>query len=244
MAKEGLKKVPIAGIDGKRQITLVLAADMTGKLLPLQLVYQGKTKACLLTVDFPADWDVTFSPNHWCNEITMDHYVRNVIVPYVQDTRKNLHLDANHRAVCIFDNFKAQRTDGILQLLEDNNIDSVFVPANCTGELQPMDLSVNKSVKNFMRAQFQDWYAAEVFKSYEDSGTEIKPVKFPMSQMKLSGSEGCMITCLLILISYEMVLKQQVLWTVLVNDRYLYCVCIQLENDSNSLLIFIFKTHY
>ena len=94
----------------------------------------------------------------------MDHYVQNVIVPYVQDTMKNLHLDANHRAVCIFHNFKAQCTDGILQLLEDNNINFAFVPANCTGELQPIDLSVDKSVKDFMRAQFQDWYAAEVFK--------------------------------------------------------------------------------
>ena len=99
MAKEGSKKVLIAGIDDIRQITLVLAAAMTGKLLPLQLVCQGKTKACLPTVNFPADWDMTFSPNHWCNGITMDHYVQNVIVPYVQDTRKNLHLDANHRAV-------------------------------------------------------------------------------------------------------------------------------------------------
>ena len=112
-------------------------------------------------------------------------------VTYVQDTRKNLDLDANHRAVCIFDNCKAQCTDGILQLLEDNNIDSMFVPANCTGELQPIDLimSVNKSVKDFMRAQFQDWYAAEVFKCYGDSGSEIKPVKFPMSQMKPLGAQ-------------------------------------------------------
>ena len=50
MAKKSSKFVPIAGTDGKHQITLVLAAAMTGKLLPLQLVYQGKTKACLLTV--------------------------------------------------------------------------------------------------------------------------------------------------------------------------------------------------
>ena len=129
----------------KLQITLVLAAAMTGKLLPLQLVYQGKAKAYLSTVDLPADWDVIYCPNHWCNDITMDHYVQNIIVPYVQDTRKKLHLNANHRALCIFDNFKAQCTDGILQLLGDNNIDSVFVPASCTGELQPFDLSVNKS---------------------------------------------------------------------------------------------------
>ena len=26
----------------------------------------------------------------------------------------------------------------------DLNIDTVFVPANCSGELQPLDLSVNK----------------------------------------------------------------------------------------------------
>jgi len=60
MAKEGSKSVPVAGIDDKCQITLVHAAAMTGKLLPLQLVYQGKTKACLPNVNFPADRDVTF----------------------------------------------------------------------------------------------------------------------------------------------------------------------------------------
>ena len=43
--------------------------------------------------------------------------------------------------------FKAQCADRILKVLEDNNIDVVFVPANCTGELQPMDL---KSVKDFL----------------------------------------------------------------------------------------------
>ena len=64
MAMEGSKKVSTAGIDDKQQITLVLTAVMTGKLLSLQLVYQGKTKACLPSVTFPGDWDVTFSPNH------------------------------------------------------------------------------------------------------------------------------------------------------------------------------------
>ena len=39
MAKEASKKVPIAGIDDKHQINLVLAAATTGKLLPIQFVY-------------------------------------------------------------------------------------------------------------------------------------------------------------------------------------------------------------
>ena len=191
MAMEGSQKVPIAGIDDKRQITLVLAAAMSGKLLPCQVVYQGKTKAFLPSVAFPGDWDVTFSPNHWCNELTMEHYIQNIITPYVEDTRKKLKLDVNHRALCIY-NFKAQCTDRILQLLENNKIDTVFVPPNCTGELQPLDLSVNKSVKDFLRSKFQEWYSSQVFRSYQASCSQIEPVKFPMSQMKPLGAQWFM----------------------------------------------------
>ena len=52
-----------------------------------------------------------------------------------------------------------------------------------------MDLSVNKPVKDFLRAQFQEWYAAEVLKTYDPSCTEIKPVKFPMGVMKPLGAQ-------------------------------------------------------
>ena len=77
MAKEGSKKVKIAGVDDKRQITVVLAGALTGELLPLQLIYQGKTEKCLPKVKFPKDWLISYTPNHWCNEITMEAYVHN-----------------------------------------------------------------------------------------------------------------------------------------------------------------------
>ena len=41
------------------------------------------------------------------------------------------------------DNFSAQCTDGIIALFESNGIGTVYVPANCTGDLQPMDISMN-----------------------------------------------------------------------------------------------------
>ena len=80
----------------------------------------------------------------------------------------------------------------MLQLLGDNNIDTVFVPANCTGELQPMDLSVNKLVKDFLQTKFQEWYASKVYRSYQSSDLQIEPVKFPMSQMKPLGAQWLM----------------------------------------------------
>jgi len=39
MAKEELKKIPITGIGDKHQIIFILAANITSKLLPLQLVF-------------------------------------------------------------------------------------------------------------------------------------------------------------------------------------------------------------
>lgn len=52
VAKQGSEKVKIAGVDDKRQISVVLAGSLTGELLSLQLVYQGKTKQCLPKVKF------------------------------------------------------------------------------------------------------------------------------------------------------------------------------------------------
>ena len=44
MAKQGSKKVKIAGVDDKRQITVVLAGTLTGELLPLQLIYLTRVR--------------------------------------------------------------------------------------------------------------------------------------------------------------------------------------------------------
>ena len=59
----------------------------------------------------------------------------------------------------IFDAFKGQCVEIVFILLDDNNILYVIVPANCTDKLQPLDLSVNKPAKYFMRSKFQDWYS-------------------------------------------------------------------------------------
>jgi len=84
------------------------------------------------------------------------------------------------------DNFSAQCTDGIIALFESNGIDTVYVPANCTGALQPMDISMNKPVKTFLKNEIQTWYAKEMLTQHDDSSTKqrFKPITFPMGRMK------------------------------------------------------------
>ena len=71
MEREGMKWIEITGNQNKRQITAVFGVTMDGNFLPPQLVYAGKTPKRLPNIDFPEDWDITFTENHWCNEAVM-----------------------------------------------------------------------------------------------------------------------------------------------------------------------------
>ena len=76
----------------------------------MQLIYAGKTSHCHPAYQFPQDWLISHTENHWANETTMLKYIDEVIVPFVQNKRETLELDENHPALAVFDHFKGQLT--------------------------------------------------------------------------------------------------------------------------------------
>ena len=67
---------------------------------------------------------------------------------YISITRKDLGLGEEHMTVVIFDTFKGHTGSKMESLLLENSIISVIVPSNCTDVLRPLDLSVNKPLKD------------------------------------------------------------------------------------------------
>ena len=139
MELKGSKKVEAVGLNDKQQITAVFCAALSGKLLPPQVIYQGKTAACLPKFTFPADWKVTYTTNHWSNEQKTKEYIDKIILPYVNKKCKE-HGKANQTVLVIFDEFKGPVTDDIYTLLDSNNTVVVKIPPNCMDRLQPIDL--------------------------------------------------------------------------------------------------------
>ncbi|MCG8621549.1 MAG: hypothetical protein MJE68_06055 [Proteobacteria bacterium] len=119
--KKGAKRIEIAGVEDKRQITAVFAATAVGDFLPIQVIYQGKTAASLPTFTFPDDWSIMYTPNRWANEQTTKAYIEKIILPYVKEKRQQLGLEDDHSALVIFDAFKGQCTEEVLKMLEDNH---------------------------------------------------------------------------------------------------------------------------
>ena len=192
MEQRGAKRVELTGLNDKRQITAVFCGTLSGDFLPIQLVYQGKTKRCHPRYLFPEDWHITHSPNHWCTEVTMKGYISEIIIPYIEAVRANNGLDDDHPGLVIIDNFKGQVTDGIVQLLDDNNIHLVKLPANTTDRLQPMDISVNKAAKDFLRHKFNEWYSEQVAEKLGDGDIDqlqAQPVNLSAAVMKSIGAK-------------------------------------------------------
>ena len=100
----------------------------------------------------------------------------------MKQKRKELWLNESFPALALFDVFKGQTTESIYQLLEDNHVYVVSIPANCTHKLQPMDLSVNKSIKDHLKRQFIEWYSSRVY--HDKADAEPTPVDLRLSIMK------------------------------------------------------------
>lgn len=187
MEQVGSKRVEISGVNDKRQITAIFCGSLAGDFLPIQLIYQGKTARCHPKFTFPPDWDITHSPKHWSTEETMVQYIENIIVPYVQRLREDFGDDQS--ALVIMDNFKGQTTTTINNLLETNNINVCLLPANTTDLLQPMDVSVNKPAKDFLKRKFEQWYSDEVMKQLQGvsdiASADIQPINICFSAMKV-----------------------------------------------------------
>ena len=161
MDKKGSKRVEIVGTNDKRMITAVLCGSLTGDFLPVQLVYKGKTNRCHPRFKFLLDWNITHSPRHWSTEDTMKEYLLEIIVPYIE-AQRDLINEPGKSAVVIIDNFKGQVTREVFQILEKHNIHTCLLPPNTTDRLQPMDVSVNKAAKSFLRKKFDNWYASQI----------------------------------------------------------------------------------
>jgi len=74
MEKQGSKNMVIKGSDDKQQITVVLAATLTGCFMRPLILYEGKTDRCHPAVE---GWDVSHTSNHWSNEVSMIQYLNN-----------------------------------------------------------------------------------------------------------------------------------------------------------------------
>jgi hypothetical protein len=137
-ATRGSKEVKVqTGGAHHKNITVALAVTASGSLLPPYLIYRRKTVPT--GVELPGTI-VSANNTAWMNTAELKKWIDLVLVPYSNGCRPLLVLDSapSHRSADAKDALNAV-------------CDVVMIPAGYTGKLQPLDLSVNKPLKDRLR---------------------------------------------------------------------------------------------
>ena len=153
---KGAKNIPIKGVDHKCQITATFAVSCTGEFLPIQLIYVGKRERSLSSYSFP----------HTEKSV---EFFKEIIFPYLEDTKKSKSYTLELHALINMDTFKGQDNDTLKKLCAANNYDVVIVRYNLTNNFQSLDLSVNKAAKSFIQIKYNDWFVDHVFAQLENA---------------------------------------------------------------------------
>ena len=153
MAEKNSQSVPIKRLTDKRNISLTFVISLAGDFLPMQVVYQGKTKASLpRNFLFPKKCCLPQNPKHYPNEEETLKLIDSIINSYLVQTRQQLNLPPTQKAILIWDVFRGQKTQRVLWKLASLNIDIVSVPANMTHSFfQPLDLKANGQAEKFCK---------------------------------------------------------------------------------------------
>jgi hypothetical protein len=167
--KRGSKRVAVAGHDDKRQITCVVSSALSGELLPLQLVFTGKTDASHPPA--PANhlatqqgMHLTHTHNHWSNLDSTKDWIRHIVEPWRLRKVVEHKLAADAHVLLILDVWHVHISPTFRSWLEQQfpHYHLRFVPPNCTSELQVADVALNHPLKHAVKKRFNEYVAHTV----------------------------------------------------------------------------------
>ena len=116
-------------------------------------------------------------------------YIVKIILPYLQQKRKELDIPPDSCGLLLIDSFKGQCNEKLLKFFGFNSINVVMVPLNCTDRLQPLDVNVNKPVKDFLCEKFHSWYTQNICAQLEGKMSK-EPFDLRLSVVKTLGARG------------------------------------------------------
>jgi hypothetical protein len=185
------------GKEDKHQFTVLGSATTDGVLLPLQVVFQGKTgqvlpKNAATVIAASEGWHLTHSANHWSTQETMRNFVQKVLHPYFEGKCFDLGLNLlTQRMIWLIDYWLVHISAEFRGFMKENfpHILLLFVPANCTFKLQVMDVVFQRPFKHAIHQLYNQFQAVEIAKQIK-AGVNPSKVKLQTTPAS-SGVRSC-----------------------------------------------------
>ena len=147
IAPIGTKSVPLLTTGHEKlRISVCYTALADGKKLPPLVVFKGKHMP--LELQTIPDIVVIMTDNGWMNQESTLVYLNKVWDNF-----------AVERRMLVWDSFRAYITEATKQALRAKNTFMSTIPAGCTKDIQPVDVSWNAPFKTAIRTLYDQWLA-------------------------------------------------------------------------------------
>ena len=140
---------------------MVLGISDSGEFLPTMIIFKGKRKLNLIHPDSVL---VRVQEKAWMDERLMLEWLELCARPYTE--RKPTLL--------VLDSFRAHLTKDVNNSMKKLNISPAVIPGGCTSLLQPLDVSVNKPLKDHAKRLWLEYMC--------EMSTTDTPTKSPSKQ--------------------------------------------------------------
>jgi hypothetical protein len=158
LEKKGTKDVTIRTLGQEKNcITAVLTVSASGEKLPPFVIIEGQNKEHKVPshIGIPNGMIVKAQKNAFNSIILMKLWIETVLKPW-------LNLKGNVKTLLILDQVSLHLNEDIRFELSVLNVETLYIPAGCTPFLQPLDITVNRSFKAKLRANWDTWMKEEV----------------------------------------------------------------------------------
>jgi hypothetical protein len=92
-----------------------------------------------------------FQENGWMTSELMNHYIE-----FLSRIRMSENL-SKESAMMVYDSFRGHLEESIKTKFHQHNFHLAIIPAGLTSVCQPLDVSINKPFKDYMRKEWYEW---------------------------------------------------------------------------------------
>lgn len=158
----GVKQVSTVGMEEKRAFTLVPTITANGEILPMQAIFQGQTTASCPSLESAQYRDAItlgfkFEPSktktYWSTQATMKSLVNDIITPHFDKKKRELGLPPTQCSLWTIDCWSVHKSEEFRTWMKETHPTIIisFVPGGCTGLWQPLDVGIQRVLKQSMK---------------------------------------------------------------------------------------------
>jgi DDE superfamily endonuclease len=160
--ERGTRTVNVRASTGSTmRITVAVGVTAAGGTLPLMIVYKGKKNGRIVreftdtSKGYPDGCTYVCQDNAWMDERVMLEWVDVVLKPFVADAPPDI------VPLLFLDSYKCHLMSSVVSKIQELGVEVQHIPGGCTGLTQPVDVGINKPLKNRIRNKWEDYMLTE-----------------------------------------------------------------------------------